>query len=254
MHGAQAAQLVLSRLVPPPSRETIEDVVKATLEHQIGPPGFMANVAMRNALKGANVESALIDGICAKIAKPFASARNGQVDFTAAEKSALEKVGVFAWTVPQEGTRHYKAARAVIDGDSLVNYACPDGWAKLAALHGPDQPIFLQEPRLADGLLSEAGNVASALKSFRDARGVVSESSMAMYDGGLNRTKLAIDRVTQDLERWVSMQPTRNVPRTKDGKVPYLDGALDYGNVQQVAFARRLRDEAVRLLRQQEAL
>jgi hypothetical protein len=50
------------------------------------------------------------------------------------------------------------------------------------------------------------------------------------------------------------MQPARNVPRTKDGKVPYLDGKLDYGNVQQVAFARRLRDEAVRLLRQQEAL
>lgn len=50
------------------------------------------------------------------------------------------------------------------------------------------------------------------------------------------------------------MKLQRDVPKTKDGKVPYLDGALDYGNPQQVMFARRLRDEAVRLLREQEAL
>jgi hypothetical protein len=42
------------------------------------------------------------------------------------------------------------------------------------------------------------------------------------------------------------------VPRTVDGKIPYLDGNLDYSNPQQVAFAVRLREKAVDLLRQAE--
>jgi hypothetical protein len=258
VHGAQAALHVLSRLSPPPSAELLEDVVKATLEHQIGPPGFMANVALRNALKAAGVDGALIASITAKVAAPLDAKHQtpdrAQLAFSNDEKSALAKVGVSAWTVPHEGSRHHRASRAVIDADSLVNYACPDGWAKLAALHGPDQPVFLQEPRLVDGLLSERPEHASALKSYRDAQSVVSDDSRALYTGGLARTKQALERVQKDLERWVAGQPARNVPRTKDGRVPYLDGDLDYGNAVQVAFARRLRDEAVRLLRAQEPL
>ncbi|MBM4280079.1 MAG: hypothetical protein FJ137_04785 [Deltaproteobacteria bacterium] len=258
VHGAQAAVHLLARLSPAPTTDLIEDVVKATLEHQIGPPGFMANVALRNALKGAGVDGALVASITAKVASPLdpahQTADRTQLSFSRDEAAALAKVGVAAWTVPHEGSRHHRASRAVIDADSLVNYACPDGWAKLAALHGPDQPVFLQEPRLVDGLLSERPEHASALKSYRDALGVVSDDSRALYTGGLQRTKQARERVQKELERWVSGQPPRSVPRTKDGKVPYLDGALDYGNATQVAFARRLRDEAVRLLRQQEAL
>ena len=256
VHGAQAAKHVLSRMVPPPSQELIDDVVKATLEHQIGPPGFMANVALRGALHGAKVDGALVSSITSKVAHPLdpknLTADRAQIAFTDAEKSALALVGIEAWTVPHEGSRHYAASRAVIDGDSLVNYACPDGWAKLAALHGPDQPVFLQEPMLKDALLSMSPQHASALKSFHDARSVVSETSKPLYDAGLLRTKLSIDRVTRSLDQWVKLQ--RDVPKTKDGKVPYLDGALDYGNPKQLMFARRLRDEAVRLLREQEAL
>jgi hypothetical protein len=258
VHGAQAALHLLSRLSPPPSTELLEDVVQATLEHQIGPPGFMANVALRNALKAAGVDGAVIASITAKVAAPLdakhQTADRTQLAFSDKERAALAKVGVTAWTVPHEGSRHHRASRAVVDADSLVNYACPDGWAKLAALHGPDQPVFLQEPRLVDGLMSERPEHASALKSYRDAFAVVSDDSRALYSGGLARTKQALERVQKDLERWVAGQPARNVPRTKDGRVPYLDGDLDYGNAVQVAFARRLRDEAVRLLRQQESL
>lgn len=258
VHGAHAAQMVLSRLLPPASKELVDDVIKATLEHQVGPPGFMANVAVSGALRGANVDGALISSIAAKISKPF-DAKNltsdrTQIAFTGPEKETLAKVGILAWTVPHEGSRHYKASRAVIDGDSLVNYSCPDGWAKLAALHGPGQPPFLQEPMWKDALLSMAPPHASALKSFHDAHNVVSDASRAMYDGGLSRTKLAIDRVEQGLKRWVKMQPKNSIPLTKDGKVPYLDGKLDYMNGRQVRFATRLRDEAVRLLREQEYL
>lgn len=258
VHGAQAALHVLARGSPPLAADQLEDIVKATLEHQIGPPGFMANVAMRNALKTAGVDGALVGSICDKIAKPFEAAHltkdKSEIAFTPAEKEALAKVGVHAWTVPHEGSRHYAASRAVIDGDSLVNYACPDGWAKIAALHGPGQPVFLQEPLFKDALMSEAPQHASALKSFHDARTVISDDSKKLYDQGRLRTNLAIDRVLRELERWVGNQPKNNVPLTKDGKIPYLTGALDYGNGPQVAFAKRLRDEGVRLLRMQEAI
>jgi hypothetical protein len=258
VHGAQAGVKLLARMTPPPSKEMLEDVAKATLEHQIGPPGFMANVAMRNALKGAGVDGGVIATICDKIAHPLDKknlvAGGSEIAFTPAEKAALEKVGVFHWTVPHEGSRHFASSNAVIAGDSLVNYACPDGWAKLAALHGPDQPPFLQEPRLVDALLSEKPEHASALKSYRDAQSVIAPEMKGVYQDGFLRTKLAVERMTADLERWVKMQPQKDVPRTKDGKIPYLDGALDYANPQQVAFARKLRDHAVTFLRQQEAL
>jgi hypothetical protein len=256
VHGAEAAVHLLARLAPPPSAELIEDVTRATLEHQIGPPGFMANVAMRSGLRAAGVDGALIDAICAKVARPFEPAHltpdRSEIAFTEVEKQALAKIGVLAWTVPHAGSRHEKAARAVIDADSLVNYASPDGWAKLAALHGPDQPPFLQESRLITGLTSTAPEDASAQKSFLDARTVVSEASHALYDRGLERTQAALETVLGQLERWVSERPPGSVPRTADGKVPYLDGELDYQNAAHVDFARELRAEAVRLLRDQE--
>ncbi|HEY4221183.1 MAG TPA: hypothetical protein VGO62_07565 [Myxococcota bacterium] len=250
VHGAQAALLVLSRLVPPPSSELIEDVVKATLEHQIGPPGFMGNVAMKNALKGAGVDDAIISSIVTKVSNPLEPAHltadRAQIAFSPAEHEALARVGVPAWTVPHEGSRHYRAARAVIDADSLVNYACPDGWAKLAELHGPDQPPFLQEPLLRDSLLSEKPQHASAIKSFRDARSVVSEGSRPLYERGLLRTQLAIERVDADLRNWASVQ--HDAP----AGLPYLERGLDYSKPLEVEFARRLRNEGVRLLRQYE--
>lgn len=258
VHGAQAGLHLLARLTPPPSAEVLEDVARATLEHQIGPPAFMAHAALRNALKGAGVDAAVIASICDKVAHPL-DAKNltedrSQIAFSDVEKSALLHVGVSAWTVPHEGSRHHRASRAVIDADSLVNYACPDGWAKLAALHGPDAPPFLQEPLLTDALLSERPEHASALKSYRDAADVVSSAGRDLYAAGYQRTVASLDRVLHALRRWVETQPAGEVARTRDGKVPYLDGALDYGDPAQLAFARRLRDEAVRLLRAEEAL
>src|SRR5262249_44533082 len=135
VHGAQAAVMVLSRMVPPPSLDMIEDVARATLEHQVGPPNFMANVAMRNSLRSAGVDADVINSICAKVAKPTKPAKpddisvdgagNAKINFNDDERKALEKIGVLEWTVPSPVSRHYGASCAVIDGDSLVNYACP---------------------------------------------------------------------------------------------------------------------------------
>lgn len=257
VHGAQAALHVLARDQPPLSADQLEDIARVALEHQIGPPKFMALVAMSGALKAQGVSPELVGSIAAKIAAPLdakhQTSDRSKLAFTDAERGALEKVGVFSWTVPQVGSRHEAASRAVIDADSLVNYACPDGWAKIAALHGPNQPVFLQEPLLIHSLTSEAPQHASAKKSWADARSVISAETAPLYEAGQGRTTAAIDSVLHDLERWVAQLPKGDVPLTKDGNIPYLTGALDYGDARQLAFAERLRDQAVTLLRQQEA-
>jgi hypothetical protein len=258
VHGAQAALHVLGRQTPRFSAEQLTDVTKTILEHQIGPPRFMACVGVGGPLRNAGVDSAVIGGITDKIAHPLNAKHQtpdgSQLAFTAVEKAALAKIGVTAWTVPQPGSRHEAVSRAVIDADSLVNYACPDGWAKLAALHGPGAPPFLQEPRLEHALTSQDPRHASARRSYDDALSVISDAAKPVYRQGLLRTEQALQRVEQDLVRWVARQPKKDVPLTKDGKVPYLTGDLDYTNGRQLAFATRLRDEAVRLLRQQEGI
>jgi len=250
VHGAQAALQVLSSTTPPLSKGQLEDIAHAILEHQVGPPAFMGQVAMRGLLKAQGVDAAVIDRIAGKIASPFASAKDGQIVFDVDEKAALAKVGVPAWTVPGTG-RHAAIARAVIDADSLVNYACPDGWAKLAALHGPDQPVFLQEPLLEHALTSLAPGHASARRSFDDAKSVVSAASMPLYEAGLARTEAAVADVKQALLAWVGQLPASEVPR-RGGGIPYLTAPLDYGDAEAVGFARRLRDHAVTLLRAKE--
>ena len=257
VHGAQAALLILARekgLSP----DVIDDVVKSVLEHQIGPPKFMAFVGVAMAVKNANhnIASDVLAGITGKIADPLnpknLTADKTQILFTPQEKEALAKAGILAWTVPREGSRHYAASRAVIDADSLVNYACPDGWAKLAAITGPDQPLPLQATTLLAGLTATAPGAVSATVSFLDARRIISPEVLERYDAGRARTELALTRVVGELERWANAQPAHDVPRTHDGKIPYLDGALNYSKPADVAFARRLRDEAVRLLRAEE--
>lgn len=251
VHGAQAALHVLSSTTPAMDATQLEDVTRAILEHQVGPPGFMGNVGMRGALTAAGVDKAIVDSVAQKIATlaPLTKDKSA-IAFTAEEHAALARVGVPAWTVPGTG-RHSEIARAVVDADSLVNYACPDGWAKLLALHGPDQPVFLQEPLWKDALTSTAPGHASAKKSFDDAQSVISDASRSLYDAGLARTEAAVAAVEQDLLAWVEQQPS--VPRTADGGIPYITAPLDYGDEAQVAFARQARDHAVSLLRALEA-
>ncbi|OGQ13150.1 MAG: hypothetical protein A2138_10235 [Deltaproteobacteria bacterium RBG_16_71_12] len=256
VHGAQAALFVLGRGQPPLAAEQLEQVARAALEHQIGPPKFMAFVAMAGALRGKGVAAELVTSITNKVANPLdpkhQSADGSRLAFSPEERAALEQIGVFAWTVPQRGSKHEAASRAVIDGDSLVNYACPDGWAKIAALHGPGQPPFLQDPLLIHSLTSEASAHASALKSFLDARSVVSPEVLPLYDAGRSRTESAIEGVVAALDQWVAKLPKAEVPRTAEGKVPYLDAPLDYQDARQTEFAVRLRERAVALLREAE--
>jgi hypothetical protein len=251
VHGAQAALHVLSSSSPPLSADQLEDVTRAILEHQVGPPFFMGQIAMRGALKAKGVADDVVDSVASKIASPAQHAKDGAITFSAAEHDALALVGVPAWTVPGTG-RHAAISAAVVDADSLVNYACPDGWAKLAALHGPDQPPFLQEPLLEHALTSMAPGHASAKKSFDDAKSVVSDASRPLYEAGLKRTEDAVKTVKAALQAWVASLPASEVPRTADGGVPYLNAPLDYANDVHVDFARRLRDQAVTLLRAQE--
>ena len=116
----------------------------------------MGQVAMRGLRTAKAVDAAVIDRIAGKVASPCASAKDGQLVCDAEETAALMKVGVQAWTVPGTG-RHAAIARAVIDAVSLVYCACLNGWAKLAALPGPDQDEAFDELRALDDALRERG-------------------------------------------------------------------------------------------------
>ena len=122
----------------------------------------------------------------------------------------------------------------------------------MLAQHGPGQPPFLQDPLLIHSLTSEAPAHASALKSFLDARSVVSPEVLPLYDAGRSRTDSAIEGVVAALDQWVAKLPKAEVPRTAEGKVPYLDAPLDYQDARQTEFAVRLRERAVALLREAE--
>ena len=84
------------------------------------------------------------------------------------------------------------------------------------------------------------------------ARAIVSPEVLPLYDGGLKRTQSALRAVTHELETWVKHQQT--VPRGQDGQVPYLNGKLDYSDPAEIAFAARLREQGVILLRQKEGM
>ena len=246
--GASAAAVALERYFDDDKR--IFSITQSVLEHQIGPPKFMAMITSTLLRKhhGAGHQKE-IDSIAKKIASPFEHRESSgrQIEFSEQERSLLAEIGVDAWYTPSEKTPWHDASRAIIDGDSLINYATPEGFAKIAAIRGPDTAPFFEDATLFESL-------ESAKESFHDAMGVVSAKAQPLGQAQLKETETIIDDLRKHLRDYAEL-------RTGSGRdIPFLDKALTYpGDVDlfsesqhnDFAFAKELRDEAVAFLRAQ---
>jgi hypothetical protein len=277
--GANLAKQTLPRyfdMSRTESQTRIDGIVEAVKEHQIGPPEFMAKMIARIFIRGKLGSSATpeqidnVESIYNKIANPLDpknhTADGTQINFTPQEQALLESVGVKSWTVPHDSP-WYKASRAVIDGDSLVNYATADGWAKIAAIRGPGKGPAFTDATVFDSL-------KSAEASYNDAFSVISERSKPLAQNGLQETKQSLQSVKQKMSAWLAGERTRLAsepsevnPFNPDGSVPFWDAPLKYPKdnkavtegltakeVTQFEFAKTIREKMVDMLRQEQVL
>lgn len=275
--GARAAAEVLPRYLDmsaPHNLQRLEHIYNAVREHQVGPPEFMASMT-RNSIKSVlgdtitKEHSVAIESICQKMARPIEAPHitdsNGvrRIAFTEAERELLTKVGIEDWYVPNPESPWYGASRSVIDGDSLINYASPDGWGKIAAIRGPETAPWFEDATIFDSL-------ASARKSYDDAASVVSPQARPLAESGLARTIRAVEKVKSDMQAWFKQleaearaagkDPAAVVPRNADGSIAFWDAPLKYPGKgalspleqAQFAFAKRIREEMVRRLREMQ--
>ncbi|MBI4821880.1 MAG: hypothetical protein HY791_36820 [Deltaproteobacteria bacterium] len=262
--GAYAAAEVLSRhLDPKKDLARLEGIIGAVKEHQIGPPAFMSMI-MTGMLKGKlGKEAAAADlenvaSIGKKVANPLdpknQTADRSELAFSPAERAILSKLGVESWAVPNPKSAHHKASRAVIDGDSLINYASPDGWAKIVAIRGPDTGPFFEDKVVFD-------SVGSAKKSYDDAYSVLSDAAKPLARQGLARTDKSLERVRAKMEKFLEAKG-KDVPYDDNGKVPFWNTPLKYPSQgelsakekQQFEFAKQIREEFVGLLRAEQGI
>jgi hypothetical protein len=259
--GAAAAALVLARyfdLSKEANRVRLHGIWRSAKEHQIGPPLFMANIskAMLARKLGDKAEAPVLGSIHAKIAKPFDTkhlvADGSELAFSDAERAALSALDIHDWAVPYAAAAHYRVSRAVIDGDSLINYASPDGWAKIAALRGPDTQPFFEDATVLDSL-------QSAKASYDDAMTVVSDPAKPLMAAGLVRTKNAIKRVRDEMQAWLTSHGPF-LPANSNGTIAFWNAPLKYPSKgkltqreeMQFKFAKQIREKVVELLRAQQ--
>lgn len=208
VHGAQAAALVLSYFLDeskPMARKSIERIARATKEHQIAPPEFMANIVglvLHKKLKlppfdsDATVfespQARVVYSIYEKIKDPFnlenLNEDKSLIVFTEEERELLRVVGVKDWYVPHPDNKNSRISHAVIAGDHSINYNNPEGFAKIALLRGPDTESFFEDATIHHSL-------ESAVMSFTDSFKVIMPDVQRFALRGLRRTKQAVERV-----------------------------------------------------------
>ncbi len=201
--GAVAAFLLLPRVMSvdtPRQRQRVVGICQAIVEHQVGPPRFMANmvrmgIASQLRAVGAadDVSTAVLAGLYTKIADPMnpehvdRSANGvGCLRLTREERALLKLVDLPDWCVPHPQTPWFAASSAVIDADSLVNYVTADGVGKIVAICGPGTPFH--DPTVFHSIFSCGA-------SFVDAVSVMSDVAMGSVARGLSSTKTLIEKV-----------------------------------------------------------
>jgi hypothetical protein len=204
------------------------------------------------------IENAMdINALQAKIAKPFenVSATNpGIVDFSKTQHEYLKLIGLDDWYVPNKATPWYNASRKIVNGDSLINYASPDGWAKIAQIRGPNTGF--KDATIWDSL-------ASAKASYNDAFTVITDDVKPLAAEGLARTEAAVERVKPAVGQWVEAHK-QAYGYGADEKVSFwdkdaaplkyaeADHPLEAQDALRFEFARLIRDKMVAELRAQQ--
>lgn len=286
--GAVAAALVLPRFLDVQTlagRARVVSICQAILEHQVGPPRFMAQVVRKGIEEKLRTLGGNADGLVAlqrKIADPLNPAHvtlhtdgYGVLALTPRERQLLALVDLPEWYVPHPATAWFFAAAAVIDGDSLVNYVTPDGVGKIVAICGPGTPF-------RDATVFHS--VFSCGASFVDAVSVMSDTAMSAMRDGIAHTRTALDemraRVVAEIdEGWLHFTPAAlrrivaeegvdllmltaveregeiliDVPWLDGGCLPYWNFPLDYDGAMGTAgyeFAKLLRRRVADLLRE----
>jgi hypothetical protein len=201
--GAVAAFRVLPRILPTTTaaeRERVLGIAQAILEHQVGPPRFMATMvrhAITAALRRVGLEvpraAVVLDGLHAKIADPLNPAHAeqhnegyGVLRLTPDERMLLGLVALPEWYVPHPNSPWFASSSLVIDADSLVNYVTADGVGKIVAICGPGTPFA--DPTVFHSMFSCGA-------SFVDAVSVMSDAAMVSVQRGLQATRARIDEV-----------------------------------------------------------
>jgi hypothetical protein len=216
LHGAQAAEMVLSQLLDQTEAENqaiVRRVARAVKEHQIAPPEFMAKVVAimisnRLALGRYDFENLpeapaneeelnkhkvrqMVAEIFRKIKDPFNTENliedHSLIDFSIGERQLLVNIGIEDWFVPHPENADALIAHAVIAGDHSINYNHPEGFAKIALLRGPDTEEIFEDPTIHHSL-------DSAVSSFSDSFRVIKTEVQALAVDGLRKTMIALAR------------------------------------------------------------
>lgn len=209
VHGAQAAVQALSYFLDaskPTDRKSMERIARASMEHQIAPPAFMATIVAimlhhKHKLGKFNPESPTGSGtgvkaiysIYEKIKDPFNERHISDdlrlIEFSSEERELLETIAIENWHVPHPNDPGSKIGHAVIAGDHSINYNHPEGFAKIAMLRGPDTESIFEDDTIHHSL-------ESAVQSFSDSFRVIRPEVQGLALRGLRRTKTAVERVT----------------------------------------------------------
>lgn len=209
VHGAQAAVQALSYFLDaskPADRKSMERVSRASMEHQIAPPAFMATIVgimlhhkhklgkfNPSAPTGSGTGVKTIYSIFEKIKDPFNQNHISDdlrlINFSSEEHELLETIGIEDWHVPHPNDPDSKIGHAVIAGDHSINYNHPEGFAKIAMLRGPDTESIFEDDTIHHSL-------ESAVQSFSDSFRVIRPEVQSLALRGLRRTKTAVERVS----------------------------------------------------------
>lgn len=225
--GAIAAVYTLPRHGITGSR--LVGIARATVEHQIGPPRFMAAMVRNAAENVIRTQFPMLDGqnhgqanqnalaiihravqrIQQKIADPlnpqhvvlhpqgwasisFDQTPLGDGGFLSqlSEQRIVRMVGLDAWYTMHPNTPWFTASTTVVDGDSLINYMTADGVGKIVAISGPNTPF-------RDEIVFDS--IFSCGASYVDASSIMSDAAMSLAQLGVAATRAKLDAVRRNI-------------------------------------------------------
>jgi 2-polyprenyl-6-methoxyphenol hydroxylase-like FAD-dependent oxidoreductase len=159
--------------------------------------------------------------------------------FTPAEQKLLDSIGIHEWPIPRD-----KASFAVIAGDSSINYASPEGAAKMVSIRGPSTNF--PDATAQDSVASVLGPKGTG----PDARAVLHPDMVATYDQQAAATRAAVERAEKRVDAWL-------IAQGKDpAHTPYWHPTpLGYGPGHEAdqAFAKELRAQFDKELRAEQS-